>query len=368
MLHMPVSEEDRELLEKLKKMADSIEPPASLSPEQIKNRLPDRKIIPFSRRIAPYAAAAACLAVVLTGTTLFLKNQETASDGITMETVTQSASAADDASSEAAAAEADMAPEENNAIGKENTVLYSAEAQEDAAAEQSADSYETVYEAITGSAADSAVQDKRGMNVTSAAMSAPSAAVDGTEYCLSGVQQLKAVSADGTSQTVELALPEGWSIEYLTEAGGCLGVMGQISGADQTFAVCYDVSEPLEPVETVSIVQSGTLEGVWVSSDGTLLLLSRWTPSDPGDGSDPSAFIPAVDTGSGAELLLPEEILLGKGSGYLVATAIDPGTGTVVGRIACCGVSGEDGFTGDGFQWNGSLFRWENGSFVKTDN
>ena len=367
MLHMPVSEEDRELLEKLKKMADSIEPPASLSPEQIKNRLPDRKIIPFSRRIAPYAAAAACLAVVLTGTTLFLKNQETASDGITMETVTQSASAADDASSEAAAAEADMAPEENNAIGKENTVLYSAEAQEDVSAEQSADSYETVYEAIISSAADSAVQDKRGLNVT-AAMSAPSATVGGTEYRLSGAQQLQVVTEDGTAQTIEPALPEGGIIRYLTEAGGRLGVTGEVLEEERTFAVCYDVSEPLEPVETVSIVQSGTLEGVWVSSDGTLLLLSRWTPSDPGDGSDPSAFIPAVDTGSGAELLLPEEILMGKGSGYLVATAIDPGTGTVVGRIACCGVSGEDGFTGDGFQWNGSLFRWENGSFVKTDN
>lgn len=366
MLHMPVSEEDRELLEKLKKMADSIEPPASLSPEQIKNRLPDRKTIPFSRRIAPYAAAAACLAVVLTGTSLFLKNQETASDSLRMEKATQTASATDDASSEAAIAEADTPPEGNNALGKENTILYSADAQEDMVAEKSASSYEAIYEVITEAYTDNAVQDKRNLSVT-AAMATPSATVDGTEYLLSGSQQLRAASADGTAQTIELELPEGWIIQYLTEAEGYLGVIGEIPEENQTFAVCYDVTEPMEPVQTTSVVQNGIMEGVSVSSDGTMLLLSEWTPSDPGDGSDPAAFIPAVDSGAGEELLLPEEILLGEGSGYLVATVTEPASGTIVGKIACYGVSEKDGFTTDGFQWDGSLFRWENGSFVQTD-
>lgn len=365
MLHIPASEEDRELLEKLKKMADSIEPPASLSPEQIKNRLPDRKSISFSRRIAPYAAAAACLAVVLTGTSLFLKNQETSSDSILMENATQSASAAADATSEAAVAEADMAPEENNALEKENTVLYSADVAEESP-KQPADSYEAIYEAVAGSAADNAVQDKRGLNVT-AAMATPSATVDGTEYLLSGSQQLQAASTDGTAQTIELELSEGWIIRYLTEADGYLGVVGEIPEENKTFAVFYDVTEPMEPVQTASITQNGTMAGVWASPDGAVMLLSKWTPADPGDGSDPSAFIPTVDSGSGEELLLPEEILLGEGSGYLVATAIEPGTGTVVGRIACCGVSEKDGFTEDGFLWNGNLFRWENGSFIQTD-
>lgn len=366
MLHMPVSEEDRELLEKLKKMADSIEPPASLSPEQIKNRLPDRKTISFSRRIAPYAAAAACLAVVLTGTSLFLKNQGTASDSIQMETAVQSTSAADEAPSEAAVAEDTAVPEEENALLKENVILYSADAQEDVSSKNSADSYEAVYEAMADSFTDNAVQDKRGLSVT-AAMATPAATVDGTEYLLSDGRQLQATLTDGTAQTIELELSEGWSIQYLLEADGRLGVTGEISEENKTFAVFYDVTEPLEPIETASIVQSGTLEGVSVSSDGTVLLLSEWTPADPGDGSDPSAFIPAVDSGAGEELLLPEEILLGEGGGYLVATVTEPASGTIVDKIACCGISQEDSFTEDGFLWNGNLFRWENGSFIQTD-
>lgn len=58
----------KEFLGSLRKRADSVTPPPSLSPDAIKKQLPERPKITLTRRLAPFAAAAACLALILTGT------------------------------------------------------------------------------------------------------------------------------------------------------------------------------------------------------------------------------------------------------------------------------------------------------------
>ena len=66
MLQIPNPDEE-EFLGSLRKRADSVTPPPSLSPDAIKKQLPERPKITLTRRLAPFAAAAACLALILTG-------------------------------------------------------------------------------------------------------------------------------------------------------------------------------------------------------------------------------------------------------------------------------------------------------------
>ena len=59
MLQIPNPDEE-EFLGSLRKRADSVTPPPSLSPDAIKKQLPERPKITLTRRLAPFAAAAAC--------------------------------------------------------------------------------------------------------------------------------------------------------------------------------------------------------------------------------------------------------------------------------------------------------------------
>ena len=63
-LQIPNPDEE-EFLGSLRKRADSVTPPPSLSPDAIKKQLPERPKITLTRRLAPFAA---CLALILTGT------------------------------------------------------------------------------------------------------------------------------------------------------------------------------------------------------------------------------------------------------------------------------------------------------------
>ena len=73
MQHIPTPEEENDFLQSLRARTSRVEPPESLSPEHIRENLPQRRAISMTRRIAPYAAMAACLAVILTGTAIFRK-------------------------------------------------------------------------------------------------------------------------------------------------------------------------------------------------------------------------------------------------------------------------------------------------------
>lgn len=371
MLHFPAPEEENDaFLNELRAMGDSIEPPSSLAPEQIRNRLPDLNRIPLTRRIAPYAAMAACLAVVLTGVRIFQQNQASwLRSGNTSGAAASSQAAAQandaletyvDGLSEGAETAEGGQEECVQKTAPPNTAKYAA----------SAPDYTAVYEAVqdnaTAESFDGAAneQDKIFLACEEALR------FQSVRYSLAEGCELLVFQGDTEAQTVSLELPDGrsWTAQnlLLSESEERLIVLGEgisDSGLSCSIAAFYDISVPSDPVYAGSYAQSGSSCQA-VLSGGVLILQSIWIPANVEDGSDPGQYVPAVYQDGGCMLFYPAEIPLlegGAGSGYLVLTAADIRSGSVQSRLAGYGPLSEVSLSEKGVQWNGTCISWEGG-------
>ena len=100
--------------QRIRQMAESLEPPSALSPERIRELLPDRQPagrLTIIRRYTPSLAAAACLLVVLAGTA--------ALRGFTGEPVIQAESSRGSVSEPSAPPESSAAEESSSAAASE---------------------------------------------------------------------------------------------------------------------------------------------------------------------------------------------------------------------------------------------------------
>lgn len=367
MLHFPAPEEENDVfLNELRTMADSIEPPPSLAPEQIRDRLPDR--LPLTRRIAPYAAMAACLAVVLAGTRIFQRNQSTELRSGNVSSAPSSSQAAAQAN-DALGGTPEAYNESTEEAGQQECVPKAAPSDAMYAA-LSAPDYTAVYEAVRDSAAagnfDGAAneQDKASLAHKEAIR------FQSVEYSLTEDGELLVFQGEAEARTVSLELPGGsWTAQSLLLAGTeeRLIVLGEglsDSGMPCSIAAFYDLSSPGEPVYANSYTQSGGGCRAFLS-EGVLILGSVWSPVSVGDGSDPGQYVPAVCQDGGCTLFYPEEIPLLEGepgAGYLVLTAADVRTGSIQSRLAGYGALSKAGFSEEGFLWNGACISWEDGT------
>ncbi len=370
MLHFPAPEEENDaFLNELRAMGDSIEPPSSLAPEQIRNRLPDPNRIPLTRRIAPYAAMAACLAVVLTGVRIFQQNQASwLRSGNTSGAAASSQAAAQandaletyvDGLSEGAETAEGGQEECVQKTAPPNTAKYAA----------SAPDYTAVYEAVQDNATAESFDGAANEQDKASLAHKEAIRFQSVEYSLTEDGELLVFQGEAEARAVSLELPGGsWTAQSLLLAGTeeRLIVLGEglsDSGMPCSIAAFYDISVPSDPVYAGSYAQSGS-NCQAVLSGGVLILQSIWIPANVEDGSDPGQYVPAVYQDGGRMLFYPAEIPLlegGAGSGYLVLTAADIRSGSVQSRLAGYGPLSEVSLSEKGVQWNGACISWEGG-------
>lgn len=330
MLQIPNPDEE-EFLGSLRKRADSVTPPPSLSPDAIKKQLPERPKITLTRRLAPFAAVAACLALILTGT-YALKSPGIA----TSEHTNGSASSA------------------------EAVAIYDERACMPFAA-QAAD-YSDIYQMVTENSSKAAPFSNEKCTVDSGATDSDA---------LYTLTESGRVERDGTVLFTP-GFPEGGSwkpVSLLLSADGSrLCVLGEgafDSGTPSSAALLYDLSDPAAPKLLTSFAQTGSAP-MAAFSDNTLLFAALWQPEDPGDGSDPEAFVPGTFSNGFFSLLLPDQVENLGGSAYLTLTALDP-NGMILDNVSLYGHFDALILTENGAEWDGgscpfdsSVFQTEN--------
>lgn len=330
MLQIPNPDEE-EFLGFLRKRADSVTSPPSLSPDAIKKQLPERPKITLTRRLAPFAAAAACLALILTGT-YALKSPGIA----TREHTNGSASSA------------------------ATLAIYDERACMPFAA-QAAD-YSDIYQMVTENSSKAASFSNEKCTVDSGATDS------GALYTLT---ESGRVERDGTVLFTP-GFPEGGSwkpVSLLLSADGSrLCVLGEgafDSGTPSSAALLYDLSDPAAPKLLTSFAQTGSAP-MAAFSDNTLLFAALWQPEDPGDGSDPEAFVPGTFSNGFFSLLLPDQVENLGGSTYLTLTALDP-NGMILDNVSLYGNFDAPILTENGAEWDGGSCPFDSSAF-QTEN
>lgn len=330
MLQIPNPDEE-EFLGSLRKRADSVTSPPSLSPDAIKKQLPERPKITLTRRLAPFAAAAACLALILTGT-YALKSPGIA----TREYTTGSASSA------------------------ATLAIYDERACMPFAA-QAAD-YSDIYQMVTENSSKAAPFSNEKRTVDSGATDSDA---------LYTLTESGRVERDGTVLFTP-GFPEGGSwkpVSLLLSADGSrLCVLGEgafDSGTPSSAALLYDLSDPAAPKLLTSFAQTGSAP-MAAFSDNTLLFAALWQPEDPGDGSDPEAFVPGTFSNGFFSLLLPDQVENLGGSTYLTLTALDP-NGMILDNVSLYGHFDALILTENGAEWDGGSCPFDSSAF-QTEN
>lgn len=330
MLQIPNPDEE-EFLGSLRKRADSVTSPPSLSPDAIKKQLPERPKITLTRRLAPFAAAAACLALILTGT-YALKSPGIA----TREYTTGSASSA------------------------ATLAIYDERACMPFAA-QAAD-YSDIYQMVTENSSKAASFSNEKRTVDSGATDSDA---------LYTLTESGRVERDGTVLFTP-GFPEGGSwkpVSLLLSADGSrLCVLGEgafDSGTPSSAALLYGLSDPAAPKLLTSFAQTGSAP-MAAFSDNTLLFAALWQPEDPGDGSDPEAFVPGTFSDGFFSLLLPNQVENLGGSAYLTLTALDP-NGMILDNVSLYGNFDALILTENGAEWDGGSCPFDRSAF-QTEN
>lgn len=330
MLQIPNPDEE-EFLGSLRKRADSVTSPPSLSPDAIKKQLPERPKITLTRRLAPFAAAAACLALILTGT-YALKSPGIA----TREYTNGSASSA------------------------ATLAIYDERACMPFAA-QAAD-YSDIYQMVTENSSKAASFSNEKRTVDSGATDSDA---------LYTLTESGRVERDGTVLFTP-EFPEGGSwkpVSLLLSADGSrLCVLGEgafDSGTPSSAALLYDLSDPAAPKLLTSFAQTGSAP-MAAFSDNTLLFAALWQPEDPGDGSDPEAFVPGTFSNGFFSLLLPNQVENLGGSTYLTLTALDP-NGMILDNVSLYGHFDALILTENGAEWDGGFCPFDSSAF-QTEN
>lgn len=330
MLQIPNPDEE-EFLGSLRKRADSVTSPPSLSPDAIKKQLPERPKITLTRRLAPFAAAAACLALILTGT-YALKSPSIA----TREHTNGSASSA------------------------ATLAIYDERACMPFAA-QAAD-YSDIYQMVTENSSKAASFSNEKRTVASGATDSDA---------LYTLTESGRVERDGTVLFTP-EFPEGGSWKpvflLLSADGSRLCVLGEgafDSGTPSSAALLYDLSDPAAPKLLTSFAQTGSAP-MAAFSDNTLLFAALWQPEDPGDGSDPEAFVPGTFSNGFFFLLLPDQVENLGGSTYLTLTALDP-NGMILDNVSLYGHFDALILTENGAEWNGGSCPFDSSAF-QTEN
>lgn len=330
MLQIPNPDEE-EFLGSLRKRADSVTSPPSLSPDAIKKQLPERPKITLTRRLAPFAAAAACLALILTGT-YALKSPGIA----TREYTTGSASSA------------------------ATLAIYDERACMPFAA-QAAD-YSDIYQMVTENSSKAASFSNEKRTVDSGATDSDA---------LYTLTESGRVERDGTVLFTP-EFPEGGSwkpVSLLLSANGSrLCVLGEgafDSGTPSSAALLYDLSDPAAPKLLTSFAQTGSAP-MAAFSDNTLLFAALWQPEDPDDGSDPEAFVPGTFSSGFFSLLLPDQVENLGGSTYLTLTALDP-NGMILDNVSLYGHFDALILTENGAEWDGGSCPFDSSAF-QTEN
>lgn len=330
MLQIPNPDEE-EFLGSLRKRADSVTSPPSLSPDAIKKQLPERPKITLTRRLAPFAAAAACLALILTGT-YALKSPGIA----TREHITGSASSA------------------------ATLAIYDERACMPFAA-QAAD-YSDIYQMVTENSSKAAPFSNEKRTVDSGATDSDA---------LYTLTESGRVERDGTVLFTP-EFPEGGSWKpvflLLSADGSRLCVLGEgafDSGTPSSAALLYDLSDPAAPKLLTSFAQTGSAP-MAAFSDNTLLFAALWQPEDPGDGSDPEAFVPGTFSNGFFSLLLPDQVENLGGSTYLTLTALDP-NGMILDNVSLYGRFDALILTENGAEWDGGSCPFDSSAF-QTEN
>lgn len=326
MLQIPNPDEE-EFLGSLRKRADSVTSPPSLSPDAIKKQLPERPKITLTRRLAPFAAAAACLALILTGT-YALKSPGIA----TREHTNGSASSA------------------------ATLAIYDERACMPFAA-QAAD-YSDIYQMVTENSSKAASFSNEKRTVDSGATDSDA---------LYTLTESGRVERDGTVLFTP-EFPEGGSwkpVSLLLSANGSrLCVLGEgafDSGTPSSAALLYDLSDPAAPKLLTSFAQTGSAP-MAAFSDNTLLFAALWQPEDPGDGSDPEAFVPGTFSNGFFSLLLPDQVENLGGSAYLTLTALDP-NGMILDNVSLYGHFDALILTENGAEWDGGSCPFDSSAF-----
>lgn len=330
MLQIPNPDEE-EFLGSLRKRADSVTSPPSLSPDAIKKQLPERPKITLTRRLAPFAAAAACLALILTGT-YALKSPGIA----TREHINGSASSA------------------------ATLAIYDERACMPFAA-QAAD-YSDIYQMVTENSSKAASFSNEKRTVDSGATDSDA---------LYTLTESGRVERDGTVLCTP-EFPEGGSwkpVSLLLSADGSrLCVLGEgafDSGTPSSAALLYDLSASAAPKLLTSFAQTGSAP-MAAFSDNTLLFAALWQPEDPGDGSDPEAFVPGTFSNGFFSLLLPDQVENLGGSAYLTLTALDP-NGMILDNVSLYGHFDALILTENGAEWDGGSCPFDSSAF-QTEN
>lgn len=330
MLQIPNPDEE-EFLGSLRKRADSVTSPPSLSPDAIKKQLPERPKITLTRRLAPFAAAAACLALILTGT-YALKSPGIA----TREYTNGSASSA------------------------ATLAIYDERACMPFAA-QAAD-YSDIYQMVTENSSKAASFSNEKRTVASGATDSDA---------LYTLTESGRVERDGTVLfTPEFPEGDSWKpVSLLLSADGSrLCVLGEgafDSGTPSSAALLYDLSDPAAPKLLTSFAQTGSAP-MAAFSDNTLLFAALWQPEDPGDGSDPEAFVPGTFSNGFFSLLLPNQVENLGGSAYLTLTALDP-NGMILDNVSLYGHFDALILTENGAEWDGGSCPFDSSAF-QTEN
>lgn len=331
MLQIPNPDEE-EFLGSLRKRADSVTSPPSLSPDAIKKQLPERPKITLTRRLAPFAAAAACLALILTGT-YALKNPG-------------------------------IAPREhtNGSASSAETVAIYDEGSYMLFAAQTAD-YSDIYQMVTENSSKAASSSNKKHTVASSGATDSDALYTLTE---SG-----RVEQDGTVLFTP-EFPEGGSwkpVSLLLSADGsrlCVLSEGAFdSGTPSSAALLYDLSDPAAPKLLTAFAQTGSAP-MAAFSDNTLLFAALWQPEDPGDGSDPETFVPGTFSDGFFSLLLPDQVEDLGGSTYLTLTALDP-NGMILDNVSLYGNFDALILTENGAEWDGGSCPFDRSAF-QTEN
>ena len=346
MQHIPTPEEENDFLQSLRARTSRVEPPESLSPEHIRENLPQRRAISMTRRIAPYAAMAACLAVILTGTAIFRKGGLSGSP----ELYTGNA-----ATSQAAVAEApDSVPKEADPyMGFAATALP--------------EDYSALYAAVEKSRSLEMGSADRTGSMENAKRSAGALKKDETSYSLTQNGQLFLSTEGGAENELTPEFPpEGtWTATELLLSGDRLVILGEgvfASGEPGSAAVVYDLSQPEMPSCLTSFAQSGGDLRAELAN-GLLILESTWTPADPSDGSQPERYVPSTWEDGWTQLFTSAEIpVVESGSGYAVLTCTDLETGVTLSRLAGYGLT-PGPLSETGVAWGEYAVTWEDGNF-----
>lgn len=330
MLQIPNPDEE-EFLGSLRKRADSVTSPPSLSPDAIKKQLPERPKITLTRRLAPFAAAAACLALILTGA-YALKSPGIA----TREYTNGSASSA------------------------ATVAIYDERACMPFAA-QAAD-YSDIYQMVIENSSKAASFSNEKRTVDSGATDSDA---------LYTLTESGRVERDGTVLFTP-EFPEGGSWKpvflLLSANGSRLCVLGEgafDSGTPSSAALLYDLSDPAASKLLTSFAQTGSVP-MAAFSDNTLLFAALWQPEDPGDGSDPEAFVPGTFSNGFFSLLLPDQVENLGGSTYLTLTALDP-NGMILDNVSLYGRFDALILTENGAEWDGGSCPFDSSAF-QTEN